>query len=171
MYKWLGKLLSDLSKRQNDIDLYIHNQNQLSSKETWNKRIIALFTEIAEFANEIRSFKYWSKKSESNREIILEEYIDCVHFLLSIGNNINFDWLNYKFVNQIVNDNIDINYFILEININLSIFAKDNTHDNFQRFLNNFFTIAIIKNFTKEELFDSYVDKNQKNYHRQEINY
>ena len=37
-----------------------------------------------ELANETRSFKFWSTKGPSANEIILEEYVDSIHFLLSL---------------------------------------------------------------------------------------
>ena len=40
---------------------------------------------MGELANELRFFKYWSIKPLSAKSVITEEYIDALHFLLSIG--------------------------------------------------------------------------------------
>ncbi len=48
------------------------------------KRDLALTIELAELANETRCFKYWSSKGPSEREVILEEFVDSIHFLLSL---------------------------------------------------------------------------------------
>ncbi len=41
-------------------------------------------------ANETRCFKYWSRKSSSERNVILEEYVDGLHFVLTIGLALNY---------------------------------------------------------------------------------
>jgi dimeric dUTPase (all-alpha-NTP-PPase superfamily) len=45
--------------------------------------ITAFLVELGELANEIKFFKYWSKKANPT-ERVLEEYIDGLHFALQI---------------------------------------------------------------------------------------
>ena len=47
--------------------------------------MLALLVEIGELANETRSFKFWSVKPASEKKIILEEFVDGIHFILSLG--------------------------------------------------------------------------------------
>lgn len=93
--------LEELFEMQNELDKYIVNNNfncignempvvNHNSKEFLNERILALFTEVAEFANATRCFKYWSKKPAENKERLLDEYVDILHFYLSIGNTMKF---------------------------------------------------------------------------------
>ncbi|MBR6552557.1 MAG: dUTP diphosphatase, partial [Clostridia bacterium] len=51
---------------------------------TYNKRVIAALIELGEFANEERFFKFWSNKGPSEKETRVEEYVDILHFLLSM---------------------------------------------------------------------------------------
>lgn len=53
-------------------------------------RILALQVEVSEFANASRCFKYWSKKKAEPKERLLDEYVDILHFWLSIGNIMKF---------------------------------------------------------------------------------
>lgn len=53
-------------------------------------RLLALFAEVGELANATRCFKYWSKKGPESRERLLDEYVDILHFWLSIGNTLGF---------------------------------------------------------------------------------
>ena len=55
-----------------------------------NDRILALFTEVGEFANATRCFKYWSIKPSESHERLLDEYVDILFFWLSIGNTMKF---------------------------------------------------------------------------------
>ncbi len=50
-----------------------------------DKMFTATFTELGEFAQEWRGFKYWSKDQEPRTEAMLVEYVDVLHFLLEWG--------------------------------------------------------------------------------------
>ena len=67
-----------------------------NSKEFLNERILALFTEVGEFANATRCFKYWSNKPSENKERLLDEYADIMHFVFSIGNTMKFEPLEIE---------------------------------------------------------------------------
>lgn len=84
--------LSDLLKKQEQLDNYIIKSKNLDLKpqERLSNTILAMMVEVGEMANEIRCFKHWSNKSASSKEIILEEYIDVLHFFLSIANQLGF---------------------------------------------------------------------------------
>lgn len=58
---------------------------RLDSYEALEKREYAFHTEVHELANEISFFKYWKKSHVIDRDSTLEELVDCIHFLLSIG--------------------------------------------------------------------------------------
>src|SRR5699024_11539088 len=70
---------------QNDLDTYIAKKHNLIEKDLFEERFLALLVELGELANETRCFKFWSTKERSNESVILEEYVDNIHFLLSIG--------------------------------------------------------------------------------------
>lgn len=57
----------------------------LSDELVVEKRKYAFRVELMEFSNEVGFFKYWKRSHEMNEEKALEEFIDCVHFLLSLA--------------------------------------------------------------------------------------
>ncbi|MGZ9413444.1 dUTP diphosphatase [Mycoplasma sp. 480] len=58
----------------------------------WHKQVtLAIIVEIAEFANELQSFKYWKQNRNINNEKLLEEWADIIHFLSSCANNLNLN--------------------------------------------------------------------------------
>ncbi len=73
-----------LFDRQRELDERIEEEHQLSGNQ-FDERLLALLVELGELANETRSFKFWSTKGPSPQDVILEEYVDGIHFLLSIG--------------------------------------------------------------------------------------
>src|SRR5690625_1594587 len=70
---------------QRNLDKYIESNHQLEGQDLIEEKMLALLVELGEMANETRCFKFWSTKGKSDQGIILEEYVDNIHFLLSIG--------------------------------------------------------------------------------------
>lgn len=50
---------------------------------------LALLVELGELANEWQGFKHWKKHKEINRERLLDEFADCLHFGLSLENQLH----------------------------------------------------------------------------------
>lgn len=85
--------IAELLERQKATDELIkaNMSEQITDREMLTNTILACMVELGEMANEIKTFKHWSKKPASDRVVILEEYIDVVHFVLSIANQLDFN--------------------------------------------------------------------------------
>ena len=70
---------------QDTLDRRIFENHDVTREDTTIRRILALLVEVGELANETRCFKFWSSKAPSEKAVILEEYVDGIHFLLSLG--------------------------------------------------------------------------------------
>lgn len=77
--------LSELYPLQASLDEDIAKRHNITYEKTFHSRLLALIVELGEFANETRCFKYWSLKGPSEKNVILEEYVDGLHFILSLG--------------------------------------------------------------------------------------
>lgn len=101
--------LQPLFETQKILDQRIIKQHGLEGQNLLSQKILALQVELGECANEWRGFKFWSKdpypkppqhnwrasEDGMNQEWLpewgyesyplLEEYVDCLHFILSIG--------------------------------------------------------------------------------------
>lgn len=87
--------LPKLSNMQRDLDTYIEEQHPVKQGENrFTKKCNALQRELGEFMEETKSFKYWSNKRPAEKHIVLEEFVDGLHFLVSIGNDKNVDFEN-----------------------------------------------------------------------------
>lgn len=84
--------LKDFLECQDELDKFIIENKKLNIKrnELLTDTLLALQVEVSELANETRCFKHWSNKGPSDKNIILEEYVDVLHFFLSLGNQLNF---------------------------------------------------------------------------------
>lgn len=75
---------------QKELDERIAAEHQLQHENTAEKKVLALLVELGELANETRCFKFWSLKPPSKKTVILEEYVDGLHFILSLGLDYGF---------------------------------------------------------------------------------
>lgn len=76
---------------QADLDYFIQAEHQLQNEDLFEKKILSLLVELGELANETRCFKFWSRKPPSDEKVILEEFVDGVHFILSIGLELGYE--------------------------------------------------------------------------------
>ena len=134
----------------------------------YEKNCLELIVELCEFANESKCFKYWSIK-EPDRNLLLEEYADCLSMLLCI-----FNYYNIKEVNVIdidLSDNI-IELFNEIIRMCTMLMNKDNVNE---RLLKEIFTYLIhigrLVELSDREILDSCYIKLGKNIERLNSDY
>jgi dimeric dUTPase (all-alpha-NTP-PPase superfamily) len=164
-----------LSEMQKVLDDRIMKEHELENKDLEENKILALLVEISELANETRCFKHWSKKGPSEESIILEEYVDSLHFFLSIANHHHYDVdrLYSQYLSDFnPNDNPetlvtafkDIMTKILKMEV-----KQDRYHyiDAFSAYL----TIGKMLGFSWEKIEQAYVRKNEINHNRQDNGY
>ena len=83
---------AELLDKQRQLDDYIIKSKDLhlDPKQRLTNTILAMMVETAELANEIRCFKHWSTKGPSEKDIVIDEYVDVLHFFLSIANQLGY---------------------------------------------------------------------------------
>lgn len=156
----------ELAKKQAILDEKISINHNVESKDTINQRILAFLVELGELANETRSFKYWSNKQPSERSVILEEYVDGIHFLLSLTNQ-----LNIQAVYNINENKRDLNDVFLNI-YQLAGQLKENFDDeNLSLLTSEYLNLGCLLGFNEKDIIKGYNQKNEKNHQRQENNY
>lgn len=165
------KNLKWLQQKQLELDKYILKKNNLTTQQTYEKRKIAFIVELCEFINEQRGFKYWSKKPASSINILLEEYIDGIHFLISIANTLNFDFKDFNYKKLENFKNLSISDLFLMVLDQFNSFCKNNTIDNFVEAFNLYLMIFEKLDCSEQFLIDIYSRKNEINFLRQDNNY
>lgn len=172
--------LKELFELQEQLDKHIVEEKHIT-EQTTEKKIIALIVELGECANEDRFFKYWSNKGPSPKEVILEEFVDCLHFALSIGNDIDPDKklreLDFMVVPWGVIKKKD--RIFTEIIIAIGSFQfnlrhgedKTRTYVAYTGLLSEVLKFGYSLGFSKDEIFEAYIKKNKTNHKRQEEGY
>lgn len=176
--------LDKLMTIQADLDKHIEQKKGLQGQDLLDKKILALQVELGELANEWRGFKFWSEDQKPNTEEaiktyyalregktknpLLEEYVDCLHFILSIGLELDRkdDLLPQPYVNR-PNASTD------EIIGQFGQVFKNTWHvpGDYYHLINNFVELGSMLGFTTEQIEQAYLDKNKVNHARQESGY
>lgn len=158
----------ELYQLQAELDQEIHELHKTSYQKTMKERILAFIVELGEFANETRCFKYWSLKGPSAKEVILEEYIDGLHFILSLGLAINYD-IN-AFFNPFISD-LSLSEDILNTYQRACEFKDNISFSNYKKTFETFLGVGAKLGFSEEDLKEAYYKKNDINHKRQKEHY
>lgn len=159
--------LKELYSLQAELDAEIAANHNVTYESTHSRRLLALLVELGELANETRCFKYWSNKGPSPKEIVMDEYADGLHFLLSLGIPLHIDIYDYSlFKNKEDLTNQFHRMYELANRLN-SDYSKANYAEAMQYYLN----MALSLNMSEEDIIGSYKNKLAVNHKRQETNY
>ena len=159
--------LKELYQLQSGLDQKIAANHHTTYESTKDDRLMALIVEIGELANETRCFKYWSKKGPSPREILLDEYADGLHFLLSLGIPLKVSQTSY----EIHKSDLPLTrqfHLLYKAAVELVESYDMNHYTNaYQIFLNLIPSLG----FSVEDVVNAYKAKLDVNYKRQDSNY
>ena len=149
--------LHELLEMQKALDESILKEHgNVYDEEIAEKMKVALFVELGELMNEFPTkFKNWKKTAKDDREKGLVEYVDALHFALSLFNHYQCNLFDLREYEQ------------YHTNCNLSMLligCVDNCrYDDCLMYL---FDIGNNLGFTWEEIYKAYKAKNQVNYER-----
>ncbi|MDN4493636.1 dUTP diphosphatase [Ureibacillus aquaedulcis] len=156
----------ELFRMQRELDSFIE-KTQNVQRDVFKEKGLALMIELAELANETRCFKFWSTKGPSEREVILEEFVDSIHFLLSLGNAKGLsleEWPEVK-------NKEDLTDWFLKTQEAILTFIQNPTKNSYQDVWQYYGVLAFNLDFTLEDIIQAYFEKNEKNYERQRNGY
>lgn len=187
----LHEIITDWTKKQAVLDERIYTRFGISEgRDVLPQLLLAFKSELGEAANEFRGFKYWSQDREPRGAALLEELIDCIHFLLSIGNTTYALHLADDFGNRLFYPDLLISTTWQELraeheetynkrmsekfnSVFMAIVHFEDKQDykqyllTFQRLLD----LTALLGFTLQEVVGAYDAKNAKNHDRQGAGY
>lgn len=153
---------------QKGLDEEIFLTHKVDYTSTFDKRVLALLVELGEFANETRCFKFWSFKTPSSKDVILDEYADAIHFFLSLGLAIGLE--DFAPI-DVESKEKDLTESLIKTYSLVGEFSKKKDVDSFSIAFSYFLKIPSILNYTDNEVEEAYLKKLDVNHHRQETGY
>src|SRR5699024_11084878 len=111
--------------------------------------------------------KFWSKKPRNEANIILEEFVDNIHFLLSFGLD-----KGYRFTGNVPASNIssETEQFT-RIFASCVRFKEEPTAKHYEEVFQQYLQLGKLLGFSESDIQEAYFRKNKINYERQDEGY
>ncbi|UYL94217.1 dUTP diphosphatase [Geobacillus phage vB_GthS_PT9.1] len=170
--------IKPLFEIQRRLDERIIKEHGLEGKYLFDHKLMALKVELGELANEWGMFKFWKKNPQPRTRALrkpvmmpedqewynplLEELVDVMHFLLSLGLERGWD----RFI-----DYIDYKPYmdLLQFENLLALFENSFiSSGDYCNAWKHFLSFGRQLGFTEQEILDAYMEKNRINHARQE---
>lgn len=162
--------ITELFEMQRTLDYRIIKEHGLEGKDLLQERILALNVELAELAQETRCFKFWSKNQQPS-DRVLDELVDVLHFLLSIGIEMEREH-NFASISDYMfpHSKGPLKLFI-RIFDKIGDFSTYKNGGNYESITAAFLGLASTLGFTWKQLTEAYMAKNTENHARQDRGY
>lgn len=185
--------LTKLFEMQKKLDERIVREKGLEGQDLLPKKILALQVELGELCQEWRGFKFWSNDQKArgqaeyleyrckceggNRWVsknpLLEEYVDCLHFILSIGLEIDTDVHSGQYTGPDITK--QFNFVFRDVSALCEAIIEDWSETeivvNYNELVLGFIGLGEMLGFTWDQIEQAYLDKNKVNHERQENGY
>lgn len=177
-----------LFEMQKELDERIVKEKKLETRDLIEEKVLAMQVELAECANEWRGFKYWSENQEPTTEVyygppelpwvgtyenpLLEEYVDVLHFILSLGNLLDLSEMvvnEFEYHEQEIEGKIQTTMKFNDVFYHASKTLLEN--DNYDILAYEFLQLGEMLGFTWSEIEQAYYEKNKVNHERQNNGY
>ena len=159
--------LEELFKAQAKLDATIAENHGISYETTRPRRIMAAYVEIGELANATRCFKYWSNKGPEEDDIVLDEFADGLHFLLSLGIDRGYETDTI----EVEDDDLSLTDSLIK-SYDLAVqYNSHQTRENYVSLFANYLRALYKIGYSWKEAKEAYYTKLAENHHRQETNY
>ncbi len=163
--------LAKLMGMQKVLDERIRTEKGLEDQDLKLNTVLALYAELGELLNECRFFKHWSDDKEIRHEKALVEYVDGLHLILSIGLQLNFDYIDLSFRTEESHKYGDVDEQFKWIYVTLSKLSINEFEPNYRLLVYEFISLGEMLGFTWQEIEQAYMDKNKVNHARQANGY
>ena len=162
------------AEKQQALDSYIRSKHNISETD-WNSshffkqaHYIALKNEVNEFINECRDiWKYWKKKPV-DKEKLIDEFVDIIHFSFLIHNKTDDTSLDNILLTstRLIDDVIEQG--VTKEQIGVDLLSRLESSEHYQDILAHSLVVVIgLYDFNANDIKQAYDRKNKENYERQ----
>src|SRR5690625_314948 len=164
---WMTMNLNTLCRKQMELDAHNTQKRELEGQQLLDKRIVALICELYECVNEARFFKFWSdKQTFKDKDKLLEEYADVIHFALSVANSLGVHEHEY-----IKTQPADLSKLVIGITNQATVLSMSRSKEHVHGLFNNIIALGYQLGFNEHQVIDAYNSKHKINYERQKVGY
>jgi dimeric dUTPase (all-alpha-NTP-PPase superfamily) len=161
--------LPNLFKEQEELDSYLFAKKDIKHEDIIQNQILALFVEVGELAQEVQPhWKYWKEHSCIDRNKVVEEHSDGLHFILSLGNAFGYypigiypESLVERSIMQQLNKVFE----------SIADFTYTQDYSSYITLFTEFIKLGYSLGITDDQIEAAYFAKHEKNHKRWEANY
>lgn len=161
--------LKEIFAMQKGLDQHITEKHQLHDEDLFDRKILALLVELGELANETRCFKFWSLKPSSAQDVILEEFVDGIHFMVSLGLDCGFE--ETEEIKSEGRGAETMSEQFLQVFECVHTFRRERSFAAYQKMFQSYLFLASLLGFEDGDIKKAYISKNEVNYKRQQDGY
>lgn len=158
--------LTEMIKIQEDLNKTIYETQKIDWSTIKNQSHLCIVIELMELCNETRCFNYWSKKTRSSDDVILEEFADVLCFLVTeiIPLGIKIIEINESIKQE---NQLSLTRRFHQLILNYAELSIDNPN-TYKRFTEDLFNLGYALGYSLSQIWEAYLKKVQKNYKVQE---
>src|SRR5699024_8635577 len=108
----------------------------------------------------------WDSFPYKRENPLLEEYVDCLHFILSIGLEMKLTIIDVSNRKQLTNKNITRTFSDLMLAAGTLIYPEADKPHNYGSLLHGFIHLGEMLGFTWKQIEQAYLNKNKENHRR-----
>lgn len=161
------KRFSKIYEENKILDDIFHNLYDNYNKDTIEKNIVELLVEIGELANETRCFKYWSNKSSSEKDVLLDEFADSFLMTLCFCNMKDIS-LEDDFISVDIRDTVAQ---FKELYVIASSLDSELNKEIIKKVLSNLVNLGKLLEFSDEDIINGCIKKIERNKKRFETGF
>lgn len=138
--------------------VYINREIQVAKNEILNttrinQKILSFLHDLSEVALESRCYLFWEKEEPVNHQQLLENYLEGLTMLMSIGYELRIDSIKNH---TEIPENLDIYSLFFKIHRSILNVQNQYSSDDYQDAIDDYFTLGFQLGIDIDEIIDNY---------------
>ena len=138
--------------------VYINREIQVAKNEILNttrinQKILSFLHDLSEVALESRCYLFWEKEEPVNHQQLLENYLEGLTMLMSIGYELRIDSIKNH---TEIPENQDLYSLFFKIYQSLLNVQKQYSSEDYQNTIDDYFTLGFKLGIDIDEIIDNY---------------
>lgn len=138
--------------------VYINREVQIAKNEILNttrinQKILSFLHDLSEVALESRCYLFWEKEEPVNHQQLLENYLEGLTMLMSIGYELRIDSIKNH---TEIPENQDLYSLFFKIYQSILNVQKQYSSEDYQNTIDDYFTLGFKLGIDIDEIIDNY---------------
>ena len=128
-------------------------KNEILNTKRINQKILAFLHDLSEVALESRCYLFWEKEEPVNHQQLLENYLEGLTMLMSIGYELRIDSIKNH---TEIPENQDLYSLFFKIYQSILNVQKQYSSEDYQNTIDDYFTLGFKLGIDIDEIIDNY---------------